>query len=754
MVYDGTIRFNTKIDEAGFNKGVSSMAKGLGSVKSILTGIGIAWGVEKVVQVLFSVGKQAISLASDLQEVQNVVDVSFGKMSYKIEEFSKDSIKNFGMSELSAKKTASTYMAIAKAMDINSDKASDMAINLTGLTGDMASFYNVTQEVADTALKSIFTGETETLKRFGIVMTQANLEAFAFKNGITKSYQAMTEAEKVQLRYNYVLNATKLAQGDFARTSDSWANQTRVLSENFKELLTMLGGGLMQILTPVVKFLNYIVEGLIEIFTWLGRIYTMITGKKFIKESGNAAGALDDITDSANGASDAQDGLADSVTDTGKAIKKQLANFDELNVLQKQLSGGSGLADFGDINFGDINTPGTSSQEDSMRGLKKEMDDFFILFENRYKRLKQELLIPIKVPAPQFGELPNPVWKPNYGLEGVPTLVPAPSFESLPSPVWAPNWGLYDSLFAEGEKTNSYSYSWGTRLQESFAYTKSRLSEIASELEANIKYKFASFQGQTETSTMTWGERLKNSIAETGENVRVNTEALAQAVSLNYENWRASSRASVEAWKKDVSRMVYQTSSNALTNVNAWLQSSSTNVVNWARSTGETLQTWGNGVVEIAHETAVNFVTAIVDGLKTAWEKIKEYAKATGEKISGSFSGRFSIPSLGAIALGVIGSIGASLNLTRGGFVPAFAKGAVIPPNGEFMAILGDQKYGRNIETPESLLRQIMKEELGNNGANGNITLIVKIGEDTFIDKVVTGINRQSRIDGRTVIEV
>lgn len=754
MVYDGTIRFNTKIDEASFNKGVSSLTKGLGSVKSILTGIGIAWGVEKVAQVLFSVGKQSISLASDLQEVQNVVDVSFGSMKQNIEDFAETSIENFGMSELSAKKTASTYMAIAKAMDINSDKASDMSINLTGLTGDMASFYNVTQDVADTALKSIFTGETETLKRFGIVMTQANLEAFAFKNGITKSYQAMTEAEKVQLRYYYVLNATKLAQGDFARTSDSWANQTRVLSENFKELLTILGGGLIQILTPVVKFLNYVVEGLIEIFTWLGRIYTMLTGKKFIKESGNATVALNDITDSAIGASDAQDGLADSVTDTGKAIKKQLANFDELNVLQKQLSGGSGVADFSNINFDGLNTPGTSSQEDSVRGLKKEMDDFFILFENRYKRLKQELLIPIKVPAPQFSELPNPVWKPNYGLEDVPTLVPAPNFEPLPSPVWAPNWGLYDSLFAEGEKTHNYSYSWGVRLQESFAYTKTRLSEIAAELETNIKYKFASFQGETEFSTMTWGERLRISIAETGENVRVNTEALAKAIATNFENWRVSSKQSVEAWKKDVSRMVYQTSYNALSNINAWLQSSSTNVVNWARSTGETLQTWGNGVVGIAHETAVNFVTALVDGLKTAWQKIKEYAQATGEKISGSFNGGFSIPSIGAIALGVLGTIGASLNLNKGGFVPAFAKGAVIPPNGEFMAILGDQKYGRNIETPESLLRDIMKEELANSGGNGNMIIIVKLGDETITERVVNNINRKSRISGKTVITV
>lgn len=754
MVYDGTIRFNTKIDEAGFNKGVSSMSKGLGSVKSILTGIGIAWGIEKIAQVLFSVGKQSISLASDLQEVQNVVDVSFGSMKQKIEDFADTSIKNFGLSELSAKKTASTYMAIAKAMDINTDKASDMAINLTGLTGDMASFYNVTQDVADTALKSIFTGETETLKRFGIVMTQANLETFAFKNGITKSYQAMSEAEKVQLRYNYVLNATKLAQGDFQRTQGSWANQTRILTENFKELLSLLGQGLMKIFLPVVKHLNKIIEGLIQIFKWLGKIYTAITGKKFIDSTGEATVALNDITDSASGASDAQDGLADSVTDTGKAIKKQLANFDELNVLQKQLSDGSGVADFSDINFDGINTPGTAYQEDGVRGLKKEMDDFFMLFENRYKRLKQELLIPIKVPAPQFGELPNPVWKPNYGLEDIPTLVPAPSFEPLPNPVWAPNWGLFDSLFAEGENTQNYSYSWGVRLQESFAYTKTRLSEIAEELETNIKYKFASFQGETESSTMTWGERLKKSISETGENVRVNTEALAQAISLNYENWRASSRASVEAWKKDVSRMVYQTSSNALTNINAWLQSSSTNVVNWARSTGETLQTWGNGVVGIAHETAVNFVTAIVDGLKTAWQKIKEYAQATGEKIGGSFNGGFSIPSIGAIALGVLGTIGASLNLNKGGFVPAFAKGAVIPPNGEFMAILGDQKYGRNIETPESLLRDIMKEELANSGGNGNMTIIVKLGDETITTKMVNNINRQSRISGMTVIEV
>lgn len=144
----------------------------LGSMAKFVAGLTIA-------KSLFNIGKSAINVASNLQEVQNVVDVAFGSMAWKAEWFAKNSIAQFGMSELSAKKTASTYMALASGMGLGADKASDMAITMAGLTGDVASFYNISQELADTKLKSVFTGETETLKDLGIVMTQTNLEAFA-----------------------------------------------------------------------------------------------------------------------------------------------------------------------------------------------------------------------------------------------------------------------------------------------------------------------------------------------------------------------------------------------------------------------------------------------------------------------------------------------------------------------------------------------------------------------------------------------
>lgn len=137
-------------------------------------------GITAVVTSLKKVGSAAIEMASDLQEVQNVVDTAFGDMAYMVENFSKKAIDQFGMSELTAKRTASTYMAMSKGMGIAGDKAAKMAISVAGLTGDVASFYNVSQSVADTALKSIWTGETESLKQFGVVMTQTNLQQFAY----------------------------------------------------------------------------------------------------------------------------------------------------------------------------------------------------------------------------------------------------------------------------------------------------------------------------------------------------------------------------------------------------------------------------------------------------------------------------------------------------------------------------------------------------------------------------------------------
>lgn len=234
------------------------------SLKGILGGIASTIGLSFGVNSLVSFGRSAVSLASDIQEVQNVVDTSFGSMSNQVEEFSKNSIEQFGMSELAAKQTAGRYMAMTTSMGITGQSATDMSLKIAGLTGDMASFYNVSQDVASTALASIWTGETESLKQFGIVMTQTNLEAFAMSQGINKTWDQLTQAEQVQLRYNYVLSQTVLAQGDFAKTSDSWANQNRILRETTNALSASIGEGLMESMTPLLEIVNEVVSSLYD----------------------------------------------------------------------------------------------------------------------------------------------------------------------------------------------------------------------------------------------------------------------------------------------------------------------------------------------------------------------------------------------------------------------------------------------------------------------------------------------------------
>lgn len=351
---DGSIILTTKIDQSGLNKGMASLK---GAITKLGAAIGVAFGVRALVQF----GKQAVQLASDLQEVQNVVDVAFGDMAYKIESFSKTAIENFGISELTAKRTASTYMAMAKGMGIVDDVASDMAITMTGLTADIASFYNMSQERADVILKSVYTGETETLKQLGIVMTEVNLESFAMSQGITKSLSAMTQQEKTMLRYQFVLEQTRLASGDFVRTQDSWANQTRILAERWKEMQTVFGEAFMTIGVLVLPVINNIIVGLTKVAQaaqvvaqW---IYKAFTGKE-LKSSTNAtqsqATALSGVGSSAESAADGMADLGNSTKKANKEAKKALAGFDDLEIITSNLadSADSAAGSMGEIGGG------------------------------------------------------------------------------------------------------------------------------------------------------------------------------------------------------------------------------------------------------------------------------------------------------------------------------------------------------------------------------------------------------------------
>ena len=365
----------------GLNNSAAKTSKKMSGFASTLSKAFKAVSVTAIVAGLVKVGKQAVSTASDLQEVQNVVDVAFGSAAEEINKFASNAIQQLGMSEYTAKHMASTFMSMSNGMGIAADSGKNMSIGLTKLAGDMASFYNVEQDVAQTALNSVFTGETESLKKFGVVMTEANLSAFAMSQGITKSYQAMSQSEKVMLRYQYVMNATKNAQGDFARTSNSWANQTRILKEQWSQLLGIIGKGLIQVLTPVVQALNKLLGYLISIGNAIAKIF----GGNAVK---NTAAS---VSDAAAGAGGLADGMgetaegADAANASAKKLQKTLGSFDELNVMADNSNDGGGSdAGGGDTGaLGDMGTEitaTTDTAEEQTNGvidkIKSKLEEF------------------------------------------------------------------------------------------------------------------------------------------------------------------------------------------------------------------------------------------------------------------------------------------------------------------------------------------------------------------------------------------
>lgn len=208
--------------------------------------------------------KTGIDYASDLAEVQNVVDVTFGSATEAINSWSKECLAAYGMNEVSAKRYAGTIGAMLKSSGLAGDAIVDMSKDMVGLAGDMASFYNLDLETAFEKIRSGISGETEPLKQLGINMSVANLEAYALSQGITTAYNEMSQAEQVMLRYNYLMSTTADAQGDFARTQDSYANQTRLLSESWLEFIGIMAEQLLPVLTTIVSWLNNIVAFLTE----------------------------------------------------------------------------------------------------------------------------------------------------------------------------------------------------------------------------------------------------------------------------------------------------------------------------------------------------------------------------------------------------------------------------------------------------------------------------------------------------------
>ncbi|TGE36889.1 hypothetical protein E4K67_17470 [Desulfosporosinus fructosivorans] len=235
-------------------------ANGLNRVSTIAQGTFLgaiaAEGLSFIASRVAGVAAESVKLASDLTEVQNVVDTTFGKSSNQIDAWSKTALSAYGLSELQAKQFSGTMGAMLKSTGITGEGMVKMSKNLAGLSGDLASFYNLDQETAFEKIRSGISGETEPLKQLGINMSVANMEAYAMSQGIKTSYAKMDQASQSILRYNYLLSVSKDAQGDFNRTQGGFANQQRLFDTNMKQLGATVATQVLPYLTQFLQYAN------------------------------------------------------------------------------------------------------------------------------------------------------------------------------------------------------------------------------------------------------------------------------------------------------------------------------------------------------------------------------------------------------------------------------------------------------------------------------------------------------------------
>lgn len=348
--------------------GFSNTTKSIKSTRSGFRGLASTIGKFYATywMVMRAVGKlgSAVDLASQLTEVQNVVDTTFGDMASKVDDFTKTSIQDFGMSELTVKQISSRFQALGTSIGISSeqvangtavankalmsqnntlykttDSMADMSLNLTRLAGDMASFYDVDQADVAKSLQSIFSGTIAPLRRYGLDLTQATLSEWAMKNGLDANIKSMTQAEKVLLRYNYVMANTQAAQGDFAKTANTWANSVRVLKQEFQAWGSIIGSVIINALKPFVQALSKVMLKVISFTKTVADALGAIFGWT-IEISGGGA-TVDGMEDIAGGVGDIGDS-ADKSNKKAQKLKKTLLSIDEIHALDDNSDSGSG----------------------------------------------------------------------------------------------------------------------------------------------------------------------------------------------------------------------------------------------------------------------------------------------------------------------------------------------------------------------------------------------------------------------------
>ncbi len=680
-------------------------------------------GISLGTAALVKFGQQAIKVASDIEEIQNVTDTVFKEMTKDINEFSKGLIQSHGLGELSAKKYASYMGAMLKSSGVHGDAVRSMSKDLTLLTADMASFYNLDTEEMFQKIMSGMSGQTMPLKKLGINLNIANLEAFALSQGIQKTWKEMTQAEQVMLRYNYLMNVTGDAQGDFARNSWNWAHSIKILSEEWKEFMGLLGTALKEILLPTVQFLIDVVRGLNKIARAIGAIYTMITGNEVAVRSNIG------LADSAFDAAEGEEELADGIGKATKAAKKALAPFDEINQIQEDMGGiGSTLGGLlSGANFGDLNTSISTTQVDSGIGnSKKKWEGFFVWIGDWWNNIKQTLTIPIMVPIPIIAPLPDPVYKPSWGL--IPPLIPVPVFRPIPNPVYKPNWGLelppIPQVVFKPIEYGAYNLSLESiklKTSEGLEWVQSKYNEFTTQLNMGLSAAWDTVESNYDKHKENMGviatavsTVLVANINQGLSKLGLNTN---NTITVNQNNW--------QTWGKNLGSIAIETAKSFSANMASGFRTTASNTITFANNQLGNLKSWGSGVLEVAAETSRGFVDNMVSGFITVWNNFKSLMSAMGEKISGFFSANKEVIVKTAIVAGVVVGAGAlalavpaAIPYVAGALgglasLPALDTGCITGINDPFLAVVGDNKTQREVIAPLDDLKGMLVEAVG-----------------------------------------
>lgn len=591
---------------------------------------------------------------------------------------------------------------------------------------------------------------------------------------------------------------------------EKWKEFLGIIGKGLQVVILPLVKGLTKVLDVLIK----IAKSIGEVYTMItGKEISVdtksgtdmpssIPDDKDLKPMLDLPKANKDIGKTGGKAAKGQKDLGKGIDKASKAAKKALAPFDELNILQKNLvdninggagsgspgspgtgGGGKGPGGFDDgINDMVGNMENTMKTKKTTDDMKSIFDDFFTWFMNKWKKLKQTLEIPIEIPVPIFPAIPSPVFNPDWGL--VPPLVPVPVFPPIPVPVYNPDWGLEPPPIPQ--------IIFPPILHEEYDLSLETVKLLTTEGFESIKVKTRELKTATATQWQQMNERVKSETTRMQQqlvttwsviganyqthrqNMGVISAGIATVMAANAARGVTASRRnqntglssmqrSMLSFGRNVGIMAAGASTALARNLGSGLNAGVRNFNSFFRGTIPAMRSWASGLLRMSADWGRSFVSNIASALSTAWSNIRSFTSSTGGKLQGWFSANKGTIAKTAIVAGAVVAAGtialtfpASIPFVAGGLasIPALAKGGIT--DGPMLAMVGDNPGGKEVVSPLDDLMDMIQVAVNESGGSGSgpTTIIVKVGEDTLTEKVVSNMNRKSRSSGESVIEI